>query len=383
VSICRDSPRLQGLLAYDRHLAMIASASHMRPDLGGDDAGIHRRFAEAFDRARAADPDGTVEQAFAVGGRSVSSRIVGATLAGVFARAMLPSEAISPSGADLRLDLWDGAASGEPAPDPVPDGPYPDRRDAGERFMLTADAGHARLSSPDFEIHLDRAAAHAVGWIRSAASLSYWHRARPLRTLLTPWLADRGLTVLHAAMVAQGGRGIVLAAPSHSGKSTCAAACGGAGFDVLGDDTVAVENRAGAVLGHAVHAAVKLRLADIARHGELATRVGTAGLPWTDEAVAYVGELFPGGLVPSAPVAAIAFPRLGTAERTTFERVPRGRALRSLIGCILAVAPRDRATGFAALAEILETVPAYRVTVGERTAGIPSALTDLLAEAAG
>ena len=75
----------------------------------------------------------------------------------------------------------------------------------------------------------------AVGWVRSHQRLMPWHRTRPLQTLFIPWLGDRRRIVVHAAMVALRGRGIVLAGPPRSGKSTTIAACAAAGMQVLGD----------------------------------------------------------------------------------------------------------------------------------------------------
>jgi hypothetical protein len=359
---------------------MAQHGSHGVPPDESAERAVHARHAEAFARAASAAPGELIEQVFTVGGRSVSCRIVGTDLAHIFGRAMLPGAVNDRP--DLRLDLWDEAACGQAAPERGDDDPYPDRAEFGERLMVSPGRRHARLSSPDFEIHLDRPHQHVVGWIRSAQTLSYWHRARPLRSLLTPWMADGGQTVLHAAMVAKDQRGLVLAAPTRSGKSTCAAACGSDGFDVLGDDTVAIDRRDGIQVGHAVHTAVKLRREGLARHGAVASRLATAGFPWTDDAVAYVGELFPGRLVSSAPVTAIAFPRLGSAPATTFERLPRAAALRSLVGCLLTVDSRDLGDGFEAASAILEDVPAYRVTVGQATAQIPSGLAALLEDAA-
>lgn len=362
---------------------MVPSASHAAAKSGWPRPAVHDRYAHAFSRACAGQAGHVTEQTFTVGGRPVAARIAGPALARTFARAMLPGPTVGREGAALRLDLWDEGATGVPAPVRADDDPYPDRGESGERFMLAPGGAHGRLSSPDFEIHLDRDATHVVGWIRATDTLAYWHRARPLRTLLTPWLADRGCIVLHAAMVARPGAGIVLAAPSLSGKSTCAAACGAAGFDVLGDDTVALEQRGDELVGHAVHAAVKLRRDGLERHGELSARVAAAGMPWADDAVAYVDELFPGRLVPTARVAAIAFPRLGPSPQTTFERLGGAAALRALVGCILRVDPRDLSRGFDAAPAMLDRVAVYRVTVGQDASAIPSAFDALLADAAG
>lgn len=360
---------------------MVPSARHAAAVPGGTPLPVQARFARAHARACAERTADVTVQRFTIAGRVVETRIAGADLAALFARGLLPADDRSLP-AELVVDLWDGTATAVPPPPAQDDEPYPARDESGERFMLAPGGRAGRFSSPDFEVHLDRDAARAVGWIGSANRLAYWHRARPLRTLLTPWMADRGCAVFHAATVARPGRALVLAAPSHHGKSTCAAACGAAGFHVLGDDTAAVEARGGAVVAHAVHTAVKLRRDGIERHGELAARVADAGFPWADDAVAYTGELFSGPLVATAPLAAVAFPELAGADRTTFARLGRAEALRRLTGCLLSVDPADLGTAFEHVAEILARVPAYRLAVGRDAGGIPAAVDDLLADTA-
>ena len=303
----------------------------------------------------------------------MDAMIVGSALAAALRRSLFPGT----GAVGLRLRLWDEAETGVSAPDRLPGDPFPDRNASGERFILEPSGRYARYSSPDFEVHLDRARDRAVGWIRAEAALEYWHRARPLRTLFTSWLSGRGGTILHAAMVAFGDYGVALPAKNHSGKSTCAAACLAAGMDVLGDETLAIEERDGARLGHGLHSAIKLRRHGIDAHGELATRLHSIGPGWPDDLLGYLQELHPGRLRPSAPLRAIAFPRLSSARGTTHERVSAAHALRLLSGCLLTVGPVDLAEGFDGAASICRHVPAYVLNVGTDPAGIPTALRAL------
>lgn len=57
-----------------------------------------------------------------------------------------------------------------------------------------------------------------------------------------------GFAAVHAAAVARGGRAVLLPAPAGSGKSTLAAACTLAGWELLSDDTVVLEEEAGRAL---------------------------------------------------------------------------------------------------------------------------------------
>jgi hypothetical protein len=343
----------------------------------------HPLLAAAFAHACAARPDEVREATFSVGGAPVHARVAGSGLAMVLARSFAPGvREGGPRFDGLRLDIWDEQATGVPS-GPRPRGDETIERElaAGERLAYGAEGRHVRFSGPDFDIRLDRDAQHAIGWVSSVARLSSWHQARPLQTLLLTWLADRGLTVVHAAMVARDGRGILLAAPSHSGKSTVTAICAAAGFDVLGDEAIALEVRGGRTYGHTVHAAVKLRAAGLERHPLLAGRTVSCGAPWLDETVCFLGEVFPQQVVPTARIAALGFPALADGPHSTFAPLRRGAGLRILTGCILSVEPGNVLASFEAVGAALAHLPAYRVSLGQDTARIPDTLDAVLGAA--
>jgi len=318
-------------------------------------------LAEGFARARAARPQAASEQALMVAGAPVRALVVGSELAMILRRALVPADGVAGWDADrgdgdaLELELWDERETGvglEQRPTRPPDferwGP------TGERLGITPDGRYVRFSGPDFEIRLDRIRQRAVGWVRSASLLSSWHRARPLQTLFVAWIGARGATAVHAALVSRAEAGILLPGPGLSGKSTVAAACGDRGFGLLGDETAVLEVRDQTVRGHCVHAAIKLRRAGLDRHPGLAGLTHDCGPPWEGEAVAFAQEAFPGQVVASVPLAALAFPTLSTGTETTFAPIPRAEAMRLLMGCVLSVEPGRVEETFAAVAETVE-----------------------------
>jgi hypothetical protein len=301
-------------------------------------------------------------------------------LAHVITRAFAPEP---PHGvADhLVLELWDEEATG------VGGSPFPRGEESAERpgpegeRLAFAPSGHVRFSGPDFDIRLDREAGHAIGWVRDVKALSSWHRARPLQTLLMAWVAGRGRTVVHAAMVAREGAGVLLCGPAHSGKSTTTGICAAAGLDVLGDETVALEPRGDALIGHSVHAAVKLRHDGLERHPALVAHAEELHSPFQDESVIFLAEAFPQQVVDAARVAALGFPVLSEAAETTFAPFRRSTALRVLTGSMLSVEPGNVASSFDQVSEAIALVPAYRIEIGTETARVPDAISALLAEA--
>ena len=337
-----------------------------------------RLLAGAFAEAAARHPGRTSRTRRGVAGRGADLHVAGDELARVLLRALAPAPAVSGDG--LSLELWDERATGVPCPALPAVAEIGERHGpAGERFAPSADGASVRFSGPDFDIRLDRASGRAVGWIRDAAALSSWHRARPLQTLFMPWLSDRGMIAVHAAMAAREGDGVLLAGPSGRGKSTAVAAAAGGGLDVLGDDAIALELGDDAtVAGHALHTAVKLRGAGLARHPELAGHTEVCRAPWEGETVAFLGEAYPGQVVPSARVRALAFPRLARGAESGFFPIAPARALAALTGCVLSVEPGAVAASFALATEAVERVPAFVFEVGRDTAAIPAGLERLL-----
>jgi hypothetical protein len=123
-----------------------------------------------------------------------------------------------------------------------------------------------------------------------------------------------------------------------------------------------------------VHAAVKLRHEGLSRHPELEGRTYDCGPPWTDDAVAFLGDVFPDQVVARAEVGALAFPVLVAEPDTTFSPIGPAEALRTLTGCLLSIEPGSVGTAFAQAAELVDRLPIYRVCVGTDTTRIPEAI---------
>jgi hypothetical protein len=98
-------------------------------------------------------------------------------------------------------------------------------------LSIVCDAGNFAVCDLD--------AGFAYGWVSSAvAGHSDWLRRRFLDTLVFSCLVQSRLTPVHAACVSRNGRGLLLCAPSGTGKTTLAYACARQGWTYLGDDAV-------------------------------------------------------------------------------------------------------------------------------------------------
>jgi hypothetical protein len=333
-------------------------------------------LAPAFEEAIAARPDEVRVGHAWMGGRRTALRVAGRDLFDSLHRTLAPAPDDGP--ADLRIDLWDAVATGVP----VPDGPplYGGRRDlAGGWLVRSPDGRWLAHHHPDVELWVDRARGHLVGGVRTRRESIGWHPARPLQTILIPWLASLGLSVVHAATVAQGGVAALVAGPSGQGKSTTAAASLAAGLQLLGDDTVALEETGDGWLAHTVHATVKTRTAAAQLHAG-AVALGGA---WEGESVLYVNEAQPEAVAASARVAAVLLPRLSDRPDSRVEPVKAGAALAVLTGAALSLEPGEIAAGFERVSALAEAVPAFRLHVGREPGSIPRAIAPLLADLRG
>ena len=122
---------------------------------------------------------------------------------------------------ELRVLVTNGRSESKPAP--------PTFRGQGHLLVLAADAHN--FASCDLERSI------AACWVSSSvaqrrACLRYHYLEAIVHTLLS----YRDLTPIHASCVAANGRGVLLAGPPGSGKSSLAFACAMAGLTFVSDD---------------------------------------------------------------------------------------------------------------------------------------------------
>ena len=97
-------------------------------------------------------------------------------------------------------------------------------------------------------------------WIRSAEGLPYWEYGSPLRHFIqwTSLALSPAISMVHGAAVSAGGRGVLLAGPGGSGKSTLTAAALRSGWTTTGDDFVLVDCSSQRVVSYPLYDIMKL-----------------------------------------------------------------------------------------------------------------------------
>jgi hypothetical protein len=332
---------------------------------------IYRALTARFERDAAAGGDVLRQGRFRLAGSNVLVRVLGDALAGqvlsAFATTRRGAEEGSP---ELRIDLFEappseseigGRGGGEPS-----------GRFAGSpsgRYLLHEGRGFRGL--------LDRQGGHLVASISEAEWLA-WERAKPLSSLLAVWFADRDVAFVHAGGVARGGRAALALGRGGSGKSTVALVCARAGFGFLGDDCVALSGDRGAFRAHAVYGTAALdeqhllRVAAELAAGPVLARSddGKRVFPVSDQASG-MGDKDPA-------LAALLIPTVVPDGLTALRAAsPREALLAVAPSSVLGRAVPARET-LARLAEVVETVPSYRIELGSELEALPGLVAETL-----
>ena len=341
---------------------------------------------EAFEQASAAHPDRVQTSWWRFAGRRVRGRIAGRGLAQHFGRPFAHLLVDEPSGIapDLTIDLWDGEDTGIPLP----------TTSLGSTFRWHDSGGTSTVSTDSrYYIHelfeswaiLDRKARRILGWTASSERLSLYERGKPLRVLLSVWLNDRGVQMIHAALVSRDGRGVLLPGRGGAGKSTSALSCLLAGLEYLGDDYVGLEHLGdGSFAGHSLYDSTWLEPDHLVRFPLLVPHAISGVLSWERKRLVHLSEVLPERLARTVPIRLMVLPRVTRTPSTRAQPTSKTEALLAMAPTsMFELTPRVGAQGFARLAALVAHVPTYRLELGEELAEIPACIDDLLAQIAG
>ena len=201
-------------------------------------------------------------------------------------------------------------------------------------------------------------------WIADTADVPFWEEAAPFKAIFNWFLAETRATLLHAGIVVHKSRGVLLAGPGGSGKSTTVMAAVAAGLGTCGDDLVVVDDEAGAWTGYALYDAVKFFPAEPGgRVPDLFTSAALAR-PCGDKQLVRYSDVAPGQLVRHVPLAALAQCVISGEPTTTITSLAPGAMLRALgppTAFLLRGAEQETLRKAAAL---VRSVPAFRLALG-------------------
>lgn len=189
-------------------------------------------------------------------------------------------------------------------------------------------------------------------WFAGVGGVTRWDRAAPLRTALHFALAGPHRQLVHGAVVGSGGRGVLLAGPGGSGKSTTTLACLQAGMQVVGDDYAAVDFTAEPARAWNLYRSIKV--------GERETGAGGCDHRRT----LILGEDLPGAPTEMLELAALLLPRVAGGPHSSVSTATPAQALRALAPSTLLQIPQEKQPSMGLLAQLARTVPAYHLNLG-------------------
>lgn len=337
-----------------------------------------RDAGRQFDRAVQSFGNELDCASLSIAGEPVSVRIVGRNLAMRLLRPLRhletsESQAVKP---ELTIDLWDHDGTGI-LPDPrfreIQTNPHPVSDDG--RFTA-----HLHRNST---LALDRRERRLIGCFSEPERLSLYELGRPLHAPLAVWLTDLGTPLVHAGLIAETGRGVLLAGEGGVGKSTVAVTCLDHGFNFLSDDMIALESgRSTTFRGYSIFSSTYLEPAHLERFPKLARHAITAqDQSDDDKRLILLADVWPSRMERGVDIAVVVLPRIGSRKESSFGPASPAKAL-------LALAPSSRSvnralgrSGFEKIASLVEQTPCRWLELGSDLTNIPEVTKQLLDDA--
>jgi hypothetical protein len=346
------------------HLRRIAEVTPTEVQLDAFVSAIER----AFDQAAAVSP-GPVVRHLNLGGHAIRLRCAGAALADhvlpAFAHAFRQAQLSEAPLPDLTIDCWDRSATGVFPPSP----PWDDDAYCHSGAIQGLAQGRLRITYDRWMRLLtvyDRQQGRVFVQAASASDLPAWLRRSPLRTVIGWWAAAHGMALLHAGAVASANGAVVLAGASGSGKSTTTMTALAAGLGFLADDACLVRFDPSPT-AYPVFGLAKLEPDAFARlpavqHMAIEIESGQTVLNPA------------AGLLPSAPLRAVALLEISGQERTVVEHVSSRQALHSLVEGSL---QEGGGITLAGLRRLVSEMPCHRLRLGTDPDGVLAAVQAL------
>jgi hypothetical protein len=284
----------------------------------------------------------------------------------------------------LTVELWDAASTGViPPPYPVPGDGVPARgevrayADAGVRALYHSgvrprDGGFAEVTI------FDERASIARYFVDAPDRIPWYERAAPLRSVLHWGLTGPDRLLVHAGAVGIGDRGVLLAGPGGSGKSTSAVAALIDGYQYLGDDYVLVDLAGPDPVAHSIYATAKLAPEATSLLPALSGTYGGRTPGGQEKWVIDVAQLRPGGLGLQLRIAAIVLPCLRPDAPTRLRPASAGAALLALAPTTVFQGPLRDGVALGQLAELAKRVPAHVLELGAGPEQVGPIISQLL-----
>lgn len=186
--------------------------------------------------------------------------------------------------------------------------------------------------------------------------LSLYEMGRPFHAMLALWVQDFYTQMVHAGLVAQSHRGLLIGGGSGQGKSTLALACLRAGWHFLGDDLCFLDAQGN---GHSLYSTTFLQPQARARWPELPDPPLDPRFPWEEKSLTYLYPEQAARLGDAVPILAVILPG---PEGKHLSRISPMEALRRLAPSSLLTGPLSAGkAGLEQLAGLVQTRPCFHL----------------------
>jgi hypothetical protein len=201
-------------------------------------------------------------------------------------------------------------------------------------------------------------------WVRDANALPDWEPGGPLRLLLHVAAQAEGMQLVQAAAVSVAQRGILLAGPDGSGKSTTALALIMSGAAITGGDFIALEPGAPPV-AHTFHNTLKLTAMATALYPEVVAATASPVRPSWEKGRIRLNQLAPAQLRSNIELNAIMSLHLGGGRQTGIRPCEPMAALRALSPSNASHQRINFDGSQAKLSELAHALPAFEVELSD------------------
>jgi hypothetical protein len=217
------------------------------------------------------------------------------------------------------------------------------------------------------------------GWwfTAEANEIPYLERAAPLKQLLSLWLAEQGIFLVHAAAVGTDRGGALILGCGGSGKSTTSIVCALGGMIFAADDHCLVELDTFPKV-HSLYSTAKLAIADTGRFPVLQTALKLDGRPDTEKEV-FLLQHAPGVMVKrELLLRKVLLARIAHESYTRIRTATHAEAFKTLAPSCALHFPAHRMRALQCYSALIRQVPVYVLELGNDFARIPETIREFL-----
>ena len=309
----------------------------------------------------------------------VCLRFAGSALVPLFTRAIAHLQVPAVKEPDLIIGLTSSLDTGfsRPAPGWIN---YQYQKRGEVRGFVNDRIYTAKQWGSDALVMLDSDRNIGIYWVEDQAQIPYWEIGAPLQSILNVWLGQRGVQLVHGAVVGTVAGGVLLVGKGGSGKSTTALSCLDSELQYLSDDYCLITPEP-LPTAFSLYSTGKKNADDLERLPFLRSCMSNPDRLDHEKAVYFIQELFPEKILHTCPLKATFIPRVTGKLETTLEPAPTQAGLEALVPSTIMQLGGAGKTACDVMTKTLSQLPCYYLNVGTEIPKIAQTIQAFLEEA--